>query len=56
MVNDKPNSKLNRVYDGDGFLQRAACVCVKENDQNQVKSESNCGIVMNENLLMLSTE
>jgi diphosphoinositol-polyphosphate diphosphatase len=34
MVKDKPNS--TRVYDGDGYRKRAACVCVKENDQNQV--------------------
>jgi diphosphoinositol-polyphosphate diphosphatase len=34
MVKDKPNSI--RVYDDDGYRKRAACVCVKENDQNQV--------------------
>ncbi len=34
MVKDKPNS--TRVYDDDGYRKRAACVCVKENDHNQV--------------------
>ncbi|XP_046644242.1 diphosphoinositol polyphosphate phosphohydrolase 2-like [Daphnia pulicaria] len=34
MVKDKPNS--TRVYDDDGYRKRAACVCVKENDHNQI--------------------
>ena len=36
MVKDGANTKLNRVYDEDGFLKRAAAVCVKDSDQNQV--------------------
>lgn len=34
MVKDKPNS--TRIYDEDGYRRRAACVCIKECDQNQV--------------------
>lgn len=40
MVKDKPNSI--RVYDDDGYRKRAACVCVKENDQNQVGCQDIC--------------
>ena len=34
MVKDKPNS--TRLYDEDGYRRRAACVCVRGSDPNQV--------------------
>lgn len=34
MVKEKPNS--TRVYDKDGFRQRAACICVRSADENEV--------------------
>lgn len=34
MVKEKPNS--TRIYDKDGFRQRAACICVRSVDENEV--------------------
>jgi len=34
MVKDKPNSI--RIYDQDGYRRRAACVCIRVDDPNQV--------------------
>ncbi|XP_013782753.1 diphosphoinositol polyphosphate phosphohydrolase 1-like isoform X1 [Limulus polyphemus] len=34
MVKEKPNS--TRTYDGEGFRRRAACLCVKNEDENEV--------------------
>lgn len=34
MVKEKPNS--TRIYDKDGFRQRAACICVRSVEENEV--------------------
>lgn len=34
MVKEKPNS--TRIYDKDGFRQRAACICVRSTEENEV--------------------
>ncbi|XP_059470643.1 diphosphoinositol polyphosphate phosphohydrolase NUDT4B [Neocloeon triangulifer] len=34
MVKEKPNS--TRIYDKDGFRRRAACICVKSPQENEV--------------------
>lgn len=34
MVKEKPNS--TRIYDKDGFRQRAACLCVRSIDEDEV--------------------
>ncbi|XP_054153256.1 diphosphoinositol polyphosphate phosphohydrolase 1-like [Oppia nitens] len=34
MVKEKPNS--TRTYDEDGFRRRAACLCVKDKDENEI--------------------
>lgn len=34
MVKEKPNS--TRIYDKDGFRQRAACICVRSIEENEV--------------------
>lgn len=34
MVKEKPNS--TRIYDADGFKRRAACICVKNDSEDQV--------------------
>lgn len=34
MVKEKPNS--TRIYDEEGFRRRAACICVKSEDENEV--------------------
>uniref|UniRef100_T1J095 diphosphoinositol-polyphosphate diphosphatase n=1 Tax=Strigamia maritima TaxID=126957 RepID=T1J095_STRMM len=34
MVKEKPNS--TRTYDGDGYRKRAACLCVRSEDENEV--------------------
>lgn len=34
MVKEKPNS--TRIYDKDGFRQRAACICVRSAEENEV--------------------
>lgn len=34
MVKEKPNS--TRTYDEDGFRRRAACLCVKDEQENEV--------------------
>ncbi|EEB10438.1 Diphosphoinositol polyphosphate phosphohydrolase, putative [Pediculus humanus corporis] len=34
MVKEKPNS--TRIYDEEGFRRRAACICVKNEDENEV--------------------
>lgn len=39
MVKEKPNS--TRIYDKDGFRQRAACICVRSSDENEVSSATN---------------
>lgn len=36
MVKEKPNS--TRIYDKDGFRQRAACICVRSDDENEVSA------------------
>ena len=36
MVKEKPNS--TRIYDADGFKRRAACICVKNDAEDQVIS------------------
>lgn len=35
MVKEKPNS--TRTYDEDGFRRRAACLCVKDEQENEVR-------------------
>lgn len=35
MVKEKPNS--TRIYDKDGFRQRAACICVRSIDEDEVR-------------------
>lgn len=39
MVKEKPNS--TRIYDKDGFRQRAACICVRSSDENEVSFTTN---------------
>lgn len=34
MVKEKPNSA--RIYDKDGFRQRAACICVRSTEEDEV--------------------
>lgn len=34
MVKEKPNSI--RVYDEDGFRRRAACICIRSDDESEV--------------------
>lgn len=34
MVKDKPDQ--TRIYDADGFRQRAACLCVKNESESEV--------------------
>ena len=29
-------SPENKIYDGDGYLLRVACVCVRDNSENEV--------------------
>ena len=29
-------SPENKIYDGDGYLMRVACVCVRDNSENEV--------------------
>lgn len=36
MVKEKPNS--TRIYDKDGFRQRAACICVRSIDEDEVRN------------------
>lgn len=38
MVKEKPNS--TRIYDKDGFRQRAACICVRTIDEDEVRVNS----------------
>lgn len=38
MVKEKPNS--TRIYDADGFKRRAACICVKNDSEDQVNTFS----------------
>lgn len=38
MVKEKPNS--TRIYDKDGFRQRAACICVRSVEENEVSEFS----------------
>lgn len=42
MVKEKPNS--TRIYDKDGFRQRAACICVRTTDENEVSQILNRNI------------
>ena len=35
MVKEKPNS--TRIYDEEGFRRRAACICVKNEDEKEVR-------------------
>lgn len=35
MVKEKPNS--TRMYDQDGYRRRAACICVRNEAENEVK-------------------
>lgn len=38
MVKEKPNS--TRIYDKDGFRRRAACICVKSENEAEVSNNS----------------
>ena len=44
MVKDKQNT--TRLYDEDGYLRRAACVCIRENDPNQVDNNITCFLTL----------
>lgn len=35
MVKEKPGS--TRIYDEDGFRRRAACICVRNDSENEVR-------------------
>lgn len=46
MVKEKPNS--TRIYDKDGFRQRAACICVRSPEEDEVR----CAFILHYFVLM----
>ena len=45
-------SPENKIYDGDGYLLRVACVCVRDNSENEVCNLCSFNNLFTTNLLM----